>query len=108
MKFLLHTKEQTFLTELTEDSPEGVTIIDGGERRLYLDDINATVDISFSIEVIIDVAKIAPYIVIAWVAKKASSRIRNSYINIKIDGKEFSINNPKTIELVKEKINNKQ
>ncbi len=108
MKFLLHTKEQTFLTELTEDTPEGVTIISGGERNLYLDDINATINTSFNIEVIIDVAKIAPYLVIAWAAKKASSRLRNSYINIEIDGKEIPIDNPETIELVKSKIYNKQ
>lgn len=108
MKFLLYTKEQTFLSELKEDTPEGVTIIDGGERRIVFDDINATIDISFTIEVTVDATKIAYFLVMAWIAKKALSRPRNSYINIEIDGKERPINHPKTIELIESKINNKQ
>jgi hypothetical protein len=108
MNILLHTKEQTFLAELREDTPEGMTIIDGGERRVRFDDINANIDISFNIEITIDMGKIAIAIALAWIAKKAASRPRDSYINIAVNGKESPINNPDTIKMIENKINDKQ
>ncbi|SET40680.1 hypothetical protein SAMN05216326_12532 [Nitrosomonas marina] len=108
MKFIIHTKETTFLSELLEDTPDGVTIIDGGKNEVCFDDVNASIDVSININVTIDVTKITLILVIAWLVEKAHSRHRTSYINIKVNNKEFPINNPDTVKLIDKEINDKQ
>lgn len=107
MKISINTKEVTLLKELQEDHPEGVTIIEKPNQEITFDDINTTIDISFNIDVIIDVSKVTAIIAATWFANRVRSKPRITYVNVDMNGKHIPIYNPDTIKLIEKEINEK-
>lgn len=90
---------------LNSELPEGVKIISEPplEQRGGPD---WNIDVSIDINLVIDLAKIAPYALAAWLVGGARRLKGNHKINI--NGKQIPVDNPDAIELVTKEIENEK
>jgi hypothetical protein len=90
---------------LNGDLPDGVRIT-SGPSYLTRSAPDFNVDINITVSLVVDLAKIAPFVFAAWLVKRTRSAKGNHQIHIK--GKQIPVEQSDAIDLIAKEIDSEQ
>jgi len=99
------TDNSVLYSALNADTPNGVKIISKPPIEQRGDGLHYY-QFVINIDIVVDVAKILPYVFAAWLIKR--SKILEGKHNVNINNKQIPVDDPEAIELIAKEIEDKK